>query len=326
MTNSNNTIQYVYAKNGTAIPEDLCTVSICSLDYAQVEYLPTLAGNLIYLIIFAALFIAQCFLGIRHKTWGFFVGMFCGIVLEVLGYAGRVMLHGDPFDFNSFLLYLIPLTIGPAFLSAAIYLCLGRIIMAYGSDSSRFQPKTYMFIFCGCDFFSLLLQSVGGAIAATANDKAGSDMGANIMVAGLAFQVFSLLVFIGLAGDYALRVHRAPKSNCQKFSGLRASRYFKWFKWSLAVATFAILIRSIFRVIELQSGFGGSVANNEALFMIFEGPFVIIACFFLTICHPGLVFKNLWAESNWSLRGRRSGKESIDSEEGIVLSSYEQPK
>lgn len=55
------------------------------------------------------------------------------------------------------------------------------------------------------------------------------------MVAGLAFQVFSLLLFIGLAGEYALRVHRAPKSNYQKFSELRASSRFKWFKWSMSM-------------------------------------------------------------------------------------------
>jgi len=312
----------VYAKNGTVILGQFCTVKICSLDYAQVEYLPTVAGNTIYLIVFGLIFIAQCYLGIRNKTWGFFAGMFCGLVLEILGYAGRVMLHYDPFSFDDFLLYLIPLTIGPAFISASIYLCLGRIIMAYGPDSSRFQPKTYMFIFCGCDFFSLLLQSIGGAIAATANDKAGSDMGAHIMVAGLAFQVVSLLVFIGLAGDYALRVHRAPKSNYQKFSELRASGWFKWFKWSLCIATFAILIRSIFRVIELQSGFNGGVANNEALFMIFEGPFVIIACFFLTICHPGVVFEGLWQESNWSLRRKNPNKGSVElQEEGFAMSS-----
>jgi hypothetical protein len=126
--------------------------------------------------------------------------------------------------------YLIPLTIGPAFISASIYLCLGRIIMAYGPSSSRFHPKTYMIIFCSCDFFSLLLQSVGGAIAATANDKKGADLGAHIMVAGLVFQVVSLLVFIVLAGDYAIAVRKAPKGE-MRFSELRAGKWFRLFKW-----------------------------------------------------------------------------------------------
>jgi hypothetical protein len=94
----------VPAKNGTLIPGNLCTISICSLDYAQIEYVPTFAGNLIYIIVFGVLFIAQCYLGIRHKTWGFFSGMFCGLILEVLGYLGRLMLHNNPFSFDAFLL------------------------------------------------------------------------------------------------------------------------------------------------------------------------------------------------------------------------------
>lgn len=95
---------FVPAKNGTLIDPYYCTVKICSLDYAQVSYLPTLAGNIIYLIIFGLLFIVQNHFGIRHKTWGFMVGMFCGILLEIFGYGGRVALHQNPFDFNNFLL------------------------------------------------------------------------------------------------------------------------------------------------------------------------------------------------------------------------------
>jgi hypothetical protein len=34
------------------------------------------------------------------------VGMVCGLILEVLGYASRIMLHNNPFDDNAFLIYL----------------------------------------------------------------------------------------------------------------------------------------------------------------------------------------------------------------------------
>jgi hypothetical protein len=83
---------------------DACTLSTCPITYAYVEYVPTLAGNITYLALFGFLLIPHCFLGIRYKTWGFMGGMFGGIVLEILGYIGRVMLHSNPFDFNAFLL------------------------------------------------------------------------------------------------------------------------------------------------------------------------------------------------------------------------------
>lgn len=81
-----------------------CTVGICPLSCAQVDYLPTLAGNAVYAAVFGLLLIMQLGLGIKYKTWGFMVGMICGLALEVVGYTGRLLLHGNPFNFNNFIM------------------------------------------------------------------------------------------------------------------------------------------------------------------------------------------------------------------------------
>lgn len=87
-------------------------------------------------------------------------------------------------------MYLITLTIGPAFLSAAIYLCLSRIVILYGSHLTRFSPRSYTIFFCGCDIISLVLQGSGGGISSTANTAELVDVGKNIMLAGLGFRYF----------------------------------------------------------------------------------------------------------------------------------------
>lgn len=66
-----------------------------------------------------------------------------------------------------FLIYLITLTLGPVFFAAAIYLCLGRIVVVYGEELSYLKPKTYTILFLTCDFVSLVVQGVGGGIAAS---------------------------------------------------------------------------------------------------------------------------------------------------------------
>jgi hypothetical protein len=149
----------------------LCNPSICDLSLAQVEYIPSIGGNALYIAIFAICLALQIYFGIRYKTWGYMVATISGFALEIIGYAGRVMLWQNPFDNNSFLIYLVCLTIGPAFLSAAVYLCLARIVIVYGESLSRFYPRTYTLLFCTCDFIALLLQAVGGAIASTASDQ-----------------------------------------------------------------------------------------------------------------------------------------------------------
>ena len=99
-----NGIVYIETLNGTWIPRTDCTNELCPLTYGELEYIPTLGGNLAYLIIFAALLVAQTGLGIYYKTWTFLVGAFCGLLLEIVGYAARVALHANDFNFNAFVM------------------------------------------------------------------------------------------------------------------------------------------------------------------------------------------------------------------------------
>jgi hypothetical protein len=89
------------AFNGTYI---ICTLDTCPIRWANVQYVPSLAGNATYLSIFAILLVAQLYLDIRNRTWGFLTGMVIGGLLEIAGYLGRVLLHSDPFNFNYFLM------------------------------------------------------------------------------------------------------------------------------------------------------------------------------------------------------------------------------
>lgn len=123
------------------------------------------------------------------------------------------------------------MTIGPAFLAAAIYLCLARIIKVYGTHFSRIQPRMYTILFVSCDLISLILQAAGGAIASIANDKKTNDLGVHILVAGLAFQVFSLTLFMVLCAEFALRVRKSAGEMDPAFSQLRNSFKFKAFQF-----------------------------------------------------------------------------------------------
>ncbi len=100
----------------------LCTLQTCDLSMASFLYIPTLPGNAIFAAIFGILIIGQLFLGIKHKTWGYMIAMLMGLLLEVIGYIGRILLHNEPFNDDNFLMYLVTLTIAPALLSAAVSL------------------------------------------------------------------------------------------------------------------------------------------------------------------------------------------------------------
>jgi hypothetical protein len=73
---------------------------------AIIPYQPNVGANAFFLAIFAVSFIAQLVLSSRYKTWSYLVGMGGGLILEIIGYAGRIQLHADPFSFNNFVQYV----------------------------------------------------------------------------------------------------------------------------------------------------------------------------------------------------------------------------
>ncbi|KAJ5723424.1 hypothetical protein N7488_001459 [Penicillium malachiteum] len=276
---------------------DDCTLATCPISLAHVTYQPNLAANILFVLIFSVIMAAQAYLGTRFRIWTYMGAMIPGLILEVLGYAGRIMMHHNPFNFSGFLLYLIPLTIGPAFFTAAIYICLGKIIIVYGEDISRLRPKTYSYIFITCDLIALVLQAAGGAVSsiATSSQQSLSNAGVNTMIAGLAFQVGSLTLFVALALDFTLRVRRSAEiMKNEATETLRASGKWKMFLGGLGVAVLTIYIRSCFRVAELQGGFSSSLANNEVALMILESLMVTIACTAMTVAHPGRIMGDQW--------------------------------
>lgn len=83
---------------------DLCTLSTCPLDLAEVDYIPSLPGNAFYLALFALALAFQCGLGIYYKTWTYLIAMVFGLAGEIVGYIGRIQMHYNPFPESSFLM------------------------------------------------------------------------------------------------------------------------------------------------------------------------------------------------------------------------------
>ena len=87
----------------------------------------------------------------------------------------------------------------------------------------------------------------------------------DVAIAGLSFQVFTLLIFNILAIDYAMRYWKAEGSKAQM------STKFKIFVAFLALAIILIFIRCAFRIDELSDGYGGPLIHDQGLFIGLEG-------------------------------------------------------
>lgn len=133
--------------NGTYYNE-LClndpNLAVCEFVPNFYGYRIQLAPNAAFLAIFSLSFIAFVVTYIvTRRGLAFNIALLLGLLCEIIGYAGRIMSWQNQWEMNGFLIQIICLTIGPAFMSAGIYLCLRRIVYAFGPENSRIRPEWY---------------------------------------------------------------------------------------------------------------------------------------------------------------------------------------
>ncbi|KAL6917861.1 hypothetical protein ACHAP8_000235 [Fusarium lateritium] len=297
------------------------------------QYRVDLAPNAAFLAMFTASLIGFIVTWIiTRRGTAFNVALILGLICEVIGYSGRILSWQNRWSENGFLVQICCLTIGPAFMAAGVYLCLRRIVSAFGPENSRLPPEYYTRIFIPCDVVSLVLQALGGAMASIASHQHKSaDTGSNIMIAGLAFQVITILSFIACSVDFAIRTIRRQRAlgdaaldQRPEIVKVRNSTRFKAFIGALSLATFCILWRSAFRVAELSRGWEGPIMGDQYMFVGFEGILIVVAVVVLNIFHPAICMRELLELDDgglkglWGFRGRKSrattSQDSTDSE------------
>jgi len=146
-----------------------------------------------------------------------------------------------------------------------------------------------------------------------------NDTGRWIMIAGLLLQVVGLSLFLFVGGWFALSVFRSKGNRNQKYYSVTTSFLFKAFLVGLFTATITIMVRSIYRCIELWGGFSGALfADHEVTFMILEPTMIIIACLLLTGLHPAWCFQGTWHDANFNFRTKKGeqlkNRDSTDTE------------
>ncbi|KAF5310456.1 hypothetical protein D9611_012296 [Ephemerocybe angulata] len=231
---------------------------------------------------------------IYHKTWFLLpTAVLCGC-MEVLGWGARLWSHYQPLNSIPFQIQITCTIIAPTPLLAATFIIFGRLIDRLGSIYSRLTPKQYAFLFLGCDLISLSVQAVGGGLAATADKEKGEnpEVGGHIMLGGIAFQLFAITVFCICSGEYIWRYLKKRPFHKTTAPGqtTRGSLTDKltFMLAALTLSTFVLVIRSVYRTIELVDGWNGTIISTEWYFCVFDGSMIVIAIYLLNIVHPGI--------------------------------------
>jgi len=171
------------------------------------------------------------------------------------------------------------LIIAPVFFSAAAYITLGALIRIVGRSSSILSPRMYVIIFSTADVVSLVIQAIGGGSASVASNRGtNTKPGTNTMVAGILFQLATMVVFVGFMLDFLRRAIRMEKPG-------NTNRVIM----AMSLSILTIFIRSIYRSIELLQGWKGYLITHERYFVALDAAMMVIACGVYNVVDPAVL-------------------------------------
>lgn len=240
----------------------------CPIKASIYGYYPSMGWNAFFAALFGLCFFVNLWFGLRFRTWTYMLAMSGACITSTIGYAGRVVMHDNPFGRLGFQMQICALTMSAAYNAAAIYLILKHLVLLFGRESSRIRPKYYTWAFIIVDALALSLQAAGGGIAGSAGDNASfRDVGDRLMITGISWQVLTLIIFALVAADYFVRRFRSSKPLSREAQATLADRKFRIFVVALALSYVTIFIRCTYRIAEMAGGWRNPIMQDQALFI-----------------------------------------------------------
>ncbi|KAK9332672.1 RTA1 like protein-domain-containing protein [Lipomyces starkeyi] len=317
--------------------------------FGVVFYWPLKAPNLTALILFAIAWVMDTVLAIYYRQIWFGTCMFIANGLEAGGYIARYMSSSNPYTYGNYVAQSVLLIFALAFFMAGIYYLLGEVSVIWGIRYARFKPWAYTKIFVTLDVLSIIIQGVSHSSFLLRDNQVLTipQAGTDIMIGGLGFQVAATLLFMLLCLAYYLRIrnHRRlagqslssfapswelniesaqqgaiPGDAPAKFLPIREAKKTKVFLFAVAAAVLLVFVRSVYRVVELSTGWSGYLMTEEGYFFVLDAMMVALASWIMWIFHPGVYLGriNIGAEQRAALFTEESNVESETAEKEAV--------
>ncbi|OAA80538.1 RTA1 like protein [Akanthomyces lecanii RCEF 1005] len=238
------------------------------------------------LAVFAAVFfflylVVHTVQTVRFRSW-WFITFSVGLVFEIVGYCARALsAKKDPYHLIYFVLNYFFIVTAPVFLAAGIYTILSVLIGRLGRRHAILAPKVILWFFIVSDVIATITQVAGAAlIGKMESDRKDPTTANNILLGGLAYQVFSMGVYVIVTAVFLWRARHDLRRD-----GLTS------FAWSFAAATVLIYLRTTFRLAETAEGLFGKLQTHEIYFACLEFAPVALAVLLVGCFHPGRCIK-----------------------------------
>ncbi|WFD26825.1 hypothetical protein MNAN1_001814 [Malassezia nana] len=257
-------------------------------------YVPNLAPNIVMLVLFSLSSIVHLAQVVYYRQWWLLV-LPVGTLAEVGGYIPRIIGHTQTSMRDPYVATMCLLIITPCLFAAIHFTVLGRMCTLFPRKYTLVRPVFVMPFFVCVDVASLIIQGVGAGQAGTSDSVDVARSGSNITAAGVAVQLAGYLLFFSLFAVFYYRIRRDPPAGLEQMHPLMLA--------TMASSAW-IILRSIYRLVEMGEGWDGVINNTEWCLFVFDGAFVFIAVTIYNFVHPG---KYLPRDFSWNYHPEKHG-------------------
>lgn len=276
--------------------------SISPSEASPYGYVPTEGICITFIVLFGLSTLLHFIAAVRYRLWWLIPTACLMGAGEVIGWVGRLWSSRNVMAHTPFTMQIVCTILAPTPLLAAIFIIFTRMTETLGTCYSRLTPRWYTVVFLTCDIVALVIQGLGGGIAADAKTISTTNLGANIMLAGIVFQLVAMLVFSTLAAEYFYRfINDRPVRDKDSSLGIRDSmatavhnprpwdRRLKLMVVGICISTLFLVVRAIYRTIELGDGWNGKVLHTQVYFTVFDAAMVAVSTYALNVFNPGVL-------------------------------------
>ncbi|KAK0460255.1 RTA1 like protein-domain-containing protein [Desarmillaria tabescens] len=274
---------------------------ISRLPISLYGYVPEQTDCIVFLVLFSvstALHFVQAIA--FRQLWVFPTIFLCGVA-EIIGWSCRLWSYNNVFLIRPFEVQYFCLMIAPVFLFAANIVIFVRIVQRLGPWYSPLKPRYYLIIFAFFAVVAAIVMTVGLGVALGAVPGLDLDQvntGVNVVLAGVAIHLFALVLYLTLSGFFFIR-HSLdlPSSEAVESSQGTIIPRSPWDKQVLVLSLAlmfdmtCILVRTIYRTLELSYGIFGRYMVTERFVVAMDAAMMVAAMVLWNLVHPALFMK-----------------------------------
>ncbi|EJD40937.1 RTA1-domain-containing protein [Auricularia subglabra TFB-10046 SS5] len=222
----------------------------------------TLTSVAVALVLAVAL--AQTFWVVRYRTlW--MLSMTMGCYTFAVGLSLRFGMSRHPESRSIYTAEYLFVVLSPCAFIASEYVLLGRLAMYLKAERHLLlSPRRITTIFVASDATTFIIQAIGGSMSGSATLTYRK-----MFLAGLALQLASFLVFTAIYSVFFAGLYGSPRSAADDANVSPRARW--WSRWptllvAMSISYVGIIVRSVYRVVEISQGYYGPLATTESFF------------------------------------------------------------